>query len=158
MTIDILEKKSSDRTELINLLYQEISNDPISYNFDQDTQMIKRYSRFADIEAMNGESIFSSRLKHKILGQKDFFFNMSEDLKVEFPLLEVSDIFYFLSIVRKFTLFFVRPDEHNKIPLVSVPFLEYLAFSSEDPNAKFIPFFNFMNEKVFVVSIARFFV
>ena len=92
--------------------------------------------------------IFSTDLNNKLEFQASFLLNLAGDLCRIFPSVNQTHLFELLISVRKYSSFLYNKDESFKIPYFSYQFLEFVAYSSIEPNVKLTPFFDFLNSEV----------
>lgn len=132
--------------EMLQALFEECAHDLLFQDFPPGSSSEESSSSGGHV--LLGQSIVSASLRNKVLSQREFFWSLALEVQRVFPGLPAQQFFNFTAIVRKYALFFRDSSELSDLPLFSVPVAEYFDSSSNNPNAKINPFFNFMAEKV----------
>jgi hypothetical protein len=140
--------ESNHPLDHLESIFQNAMSNCMLYNFQNESQIINTFQPRPENAFLIGETVFSNSLKNKIISQKNFFFNLGFEINKLFPSVSIHQFFNFLMLIRKYTLFMFESDELRKLPLFSLPMMEYLEFSSSNPNVKMKPFLNFMHGNV----------
>lgn len=133
--------------DIYNLL--EISlKDTFEMTSTQDSLLVNNMFQIPEHGLKIADSIFSDHLLSKLILQRDLFLRIAVEVKRTFSAIPSLKFFDYMKLVRKYTMVQEDISEFKYSDLFASFILEFLEYSSSDPNASVNGFLGFMDQSV----------